>query len=94
MSAKNNLLLGIGIGAVLGILFAPHKGTKTRRKIAERGAEIKEGWNNFKDTISSTLQTANDKASDFIDESETPAYISSSMQEEWRGAGVEEEWNK
>lgn len=94
MSAKRNLMIGIGIGTVLGILFAPHKGTKTRRKIAERGAEIREGWNNFKDTISTTLHTANEKASDFIDESETPAYISSSMQEEWKGSGIEEEWKR
>lgn len=94
MSAKRNLLIGVGVGAILGILFAPHKGTKTRRLLAQRGAEFKEGWNNLKDTISTTLNTANEKANDFIDESETPAFISSSMQEEWRGSGVEEEWKR
>ncbi len=94
MSAKRNLLIGVGVGAVLGILFAPHKGIKTRRLLAERGAEIKEGWNNFKDTISTTLNTVNEKANDFVDESETPAYISSSMQEEWRGTDIEEEWKR
>ena len=94
MSAKQNLLIGVGIGAVLGILFAPHKGTKTRRLLSQRGSEFKEGWNNLKDTISTTLNNASEKNNEFIDESETPAFISSSMQDEWRGTGVEEEWKR
>ena len=94
MSAKQNLLIGVGIGAVLGILFAPHKGTKTRRLLSQRGSEFKEGWNNLKDTISTTLNNASEKNNEFIDESETPAFIISSMQDEWRGTGVEEEWKR
>lgn len=34
---------GIAAGAVLGILFAPDKGTETRRKISEQGKKIAEG---------------------------------------------------
>ncbi len=34
---------GIAAGAVLGILFAPDKGTETRRKINEKGKKIAEG---------------------------------------------------
>mgnify|MGYP000096538081 CR=1 FL=1 len=94
MSAKQNLLIGVGIGAVLGILFAPHKGVKTRRLLSQRGSEIKVGWSNLKDTINTTLNNAGEKNNEFIDESETPAFISSSMQDEWRGTGVEEEWKR
>ena len=34
---------GIAAGAVLGILFAPDKGTETRRKISEQGHKFAEG---------------------------------------------------
>ena len=50
---KNNnlivgLLGGIAAGTVLGILFAPAKGTETRKIIAGKGSEIKD---NLKDSV-------------------------------------------
>ncbi len=51
----NKLALGIlgavAAGAVLGLLFAPDKGSKTRKKIASKGKDlkssVKDGVNNF-----------------------------------------------
>lgn len=34
---------GIAAGAVLGILFAPDKGSETRRKINEQGKKVADG---------------------------------------------------
>ena len=34
------ILLGAAAGAVLGILFAPDKGTETRKKLKNKGQEL------------------------------------------------------
>jgi gas vesicle protein len=33
------VLAGVAVGAVLGILFAPDKGTETRKKISRKGED-------------------------------------------------------
>jgi gas vesicle protein len=81
MSAKRNLLIGVGIGAVIGILFAPHKGSKTRKNIAKRGADLREGWNNLKETASETFS----KNSDYLEEGiQSMAYSNSTVEDNWK----------
>ncbi len=50
------LLAGIAAGAALGILFAPAKGSDTRKELSGKGEELKESikekFNEFLDDIS------------------------------------------
>jgi len=52
---------GIAAGAVLGILFAPDKGTETRRKINEQGKKMADG-------LKDKLHKGKDKFSDMKEE--------------------------
>ncbi|HEX7413144.1 MAG TPA: YtxH domain-containing protein, partial [Bacteroidia bacterium] len=37
------LLVGAAIGGALGILFAPHKGSETRKRILAQGEDLTDG---------------------------------------------------
>jgi gas vesicle protein len=57
---------GLAIGGILGILFAPDKGSVTRQKIIDQGYdyadELKSKYNEFADTISQKLHSAKELA--------------------------------
>lgn len=65
------LVLGAALGAVLGILFAPAKGTETRRRILSKGEDltddIKEKLDLFLESVKSEVQSVKDKAGEFMD---------------------------
>lgn len=46
---------GVAVGVTLGVLFAPHKGSKTRRKIVERQNELTDDLENRIDEFISLL---------------------------------------
>lgn len=73
------LLAGLAAGAVLGVLFAPEKGTETREKIndsladlgdalKERAEEQFDQLNDFKEKIVSAIKSKVSKADSFTDE--------------------------
>lgn len=65
------VLAGIAAGATLGILFAPDKGTATRKKITQKGDDYVEDmeakFNEFVDTITHKFNAVRDEAMKMAD---------------------------
>ena len=63
------LLVGTAIGAALGILFAPNKGSETRRKIAGKTGDLteslKEKFDELLDEAKKEFEAAKVKATEF-----------------------------
>jgi len=61
------VLAGVAAGALVGILFAPAKGSRTRRRILRQGESyvdgLKEKFNEYADTISEKLEHAKEEVS-------------------------------
>ena len=63
----NKLLIGFTSGLILGILFAPAKGEKTRNKLSNMGNNIKEGWNDITDRIAGKIDSIREGVDEIAD---------------------------
>ncbi|MDZ7634596.1 MAG: YtxH domain-containing protein [Bacteroidales bacterium] len=63
-------LAGLAIGAIAGILFAPEKGSTTRRKIIDKGDDyvdgIKSKFNDVRDTLTDKYESTKKDAEGFV----------------------------
>lgn len=55
-------LAGAAVGALAGILFAPDKGSDTRKKIAGKADSLKSSFSDFIDDLKKTYLKAKDDA--------------------------------
>ncbi|MBS1749189.1 MAG: YtxH domain-containing protein [Bacteroidetes bacterium] len=77
MKADSKVLLGLlagaAIGAIAGILFAPDKGSETRKKIAkntnEIGENLKSSFNDFVDSVKEKYRHAKNEVEDVAEKS-------------------------
>jgi gas vesicle protein len=62
------VLAGLAAGALLGVLFAPDKGSVTRKKISTKGEDyansLKEKFNEFLDNISEKFEEVKEEVTD------------------------------
>jgi gas vesicle protein len=63
----NKVLIAFTSGVILGILFAPAHGKDTRKKIADAGLTLKEGWNDIADTITGKIDGMRESVDNFAD---------------------------
>lgn len=63
----NKLLVGFSAGLLVGILFAPAKGTETRDTIARRGNELKDKFNDLVDSITDKFDSLKSEAEDAVE---------------------------
>ena len=60
------VLAGVAVGATLGILFAPDKGSVTRKKISVKGdayaEELEEKFNEFIGTVTKKFEAMKEEA--------------------------------
>jgi gas vesicle protein len=69
------VLAGVAAGAILGILFAPAKGSDTRKKITKTGSDaadsVKDKFNEFLDTMSEKYESVKENIIEYAEEHRT-----------------------
>jgi len=66
------VLAGAAAGAIIGVLFAPEKGTETRKKIAEKSEDCVDGikvkFNGLVEDLSKKMENLQSKANKMADD--------------------------
>jgi len=64
MNTVDKLMIGVAAGAILGILYAPDKGSVTRRKLSRMGNDLRDKFNDISETISDKIDSFKEDTGD------------------------------
>lgn len=78
---------GLAVGGILGILFAPEKGSVTRKQLAEKGNDcmndLKSKYSDLADTLKDSIQSAKSEAKEFAENGkEKLEYVKTELKDE------------
>ncbi len=69
----NKLLIGFSAGLLVGILFAPAKGSETRDSISRKGRDLKDKFDDLVDSITDQFHSLKDDAEDLAEKGKQQA---------------------
>jgi gas vesicle protein len=74
----SKLLTGFALGLIAGILIAPEKGSETRRRIADKGKDLKRQFNDFVDYWEEKFESMRNEVEEEVDDipRSAPSYAS------------------
>lgn len=89
-------LTGVASGAIIGLLFAPNKGSETRRKIAKKGDNYLKKLKKDVDEAKAYLNNRVEETQDEIDEIKQEAVTAAEAARDGQESKVErlEDWTK
>lgn len=87
-AAVVGLLAGLAVGAVLGVLFAPDSGRRTRERITDKALDladnVKDGLHSVKDTLSNGRESLKNLKDEVVDKVKHKARAVSEEYKEFR----------